>query len=62
MHSTYIDPKAVFIDRVKRTFLLIINKPMFKNDDGNWLNIENEAVITYNNNFILPAALLSLCE
>ena len=28
----------------------IINKPMFINGDGNWVNILNDAVATYNNN------------
>ena len=48
--STYSDLKAVFIERFNRTFLHIINKPMFINGDGNWVNILNDAVVTYNNN------------
>ena len=40
----------MFIERFNRTLLHIINKPMFINGDGNWLNILNDAVITYNNN------------
>ena len=49
IYSTYSDLKAVFIERLNRT-LLHINKPMFINGDGNWVNILNGAVITYNNN------------
>ena len=40
----------MFIERLNRTLLHIINKPVFKNVDVNWLNILNDAVITYNNN------------
>ena len=40
----------MFIERFNRTLLHIINKPMFINGDGNWLNILIDAVITYNNN------------
>ena len=50
LYSTYSDLKAVFIERFNRTLLHIINKPMFINGDGNWLNILNDAVVTYNNN------------
>ena len=50
LFSTYSDLKAVFIERFSRTLLHIINKSMFINGDGNWLNILNDAVITYNNN------------
>ena len=50
MYSTYSDLKAVFIERFNRTLLHIINKPMFINGDGNWVNILNDAVVTYNNN------------
>ena len=50
LYSTYIDLKAVFIERFNRTLLHIINKPMFINGDGNWVNILNDAVVTYNNN------------
>ena len=49
LYSTYSDLKAVFIERFNRTLLHIINKPMFINGDGNWVNILNDAVITYNN-------------
>ena len=49
-YSTYSDLKAVFIERFKRTFLHIINKPMFINGDGNCVNISIDAVITYINN------------
>ena len=38
------------MERFNRTLLHIINKPMFINGDGNWVNILNDAVITYNNN------------
>ena len=41
----------MFIERFNRTLLHIINKPMFISGDGNWVNILNDAVITYNNNF-----------
>ena len=51
LYSTYSDLKAVFIERFNRTLLHIINKPMFINGDGNWANILNDAVVTYNNNF-----------
>ena len=44
------DSKAVFIERSNRTLSHIINKPMFINGDGNWVNILNDAVVTYNNN------------
>ena len=50
LYSTYSDLKAVFIERFKRTLLHIINKPMFINGDSNWVNILNDAVVTYNNN------------
>ena len=50
LYSTYSDLKAVFIERFNRTLLHINNKPMFINGDGNWVNILNDAVITYNNN------------
>ena len=50
LYSTYSDLKAVFIERINRTLLHIINKPMFINGDGNWVNILNDAVVTYNNN------------
>ena len=50
LYSTYIDLKAVFIERFNRTLLHIINKPMFINGDGNWVNMLNDAFITYNNN------------
>ena len=50
LYSTYSDLKAVFIERFNRTLLHIINKPMFINGDGNWVNIINDAVVTYNNN------------
>ena len=41
----------MFIERLKRTLLHIINEPMFINGDDNWLNILNDAVTTYNNHF-----------
>ena len=50
LYSTYSDLEAVFIERFNRTLLHIIIKPMFVNGDGNWVNILNDAVITYNNN------------
>ena len=50
LYSTYSDLKAVFIERFNRTILHIINRPMFINGDGNWVNILNDAVVTYNNN------------
>ena len=40
----------MFIERFNRTLLHIINKPMFINGNGNWVNILNDAVVTYNNN------------
>ena len=50
LYSTYSDLKAVFIERFHRTLLHIIKKPMYINGDGNWVNILNDAVKTYNNN------------
>ena len=50
LYSTYSDLKAVFIERFNRKLLHIINKPMFINGDGNWVNILNDAVVTYSNN------------
>ena len=50
LYSTYNDLKAAFIERIYRTLLHIINEPMFINGDGNWVNILNDAVITYSNN------------
>ena len=50
LYSTYSDLRAVFIERFNRTLLHKINKQMFINGDGNWVNILNDAVITYNNN------------
>ena len=50
LYSTHSALKAVFIERINRTLLPIINKPMFINGDGNWVNILNDAVIKYNNN------------
>ena len=49
LFSTYSDLKAVFRERFNRILLHINNKPMFINGDGNWVNILNDAVITYNN-------------
>ena len=49
-YTTYSDLKALFIERFNRTFLHIIYKPMFINVDGNWVNILNDAFVTYNNN------------
>ena len=40
----------MFIERFNRTLLHIINKTKFINGDGNWVNILNDAVVTYNNN------------
>ena len=51
LYSTYSDLKAVFIERFNRRLLNIINIPMFINGDGNWVNILNDAVITYNNKY-----------
>ena len=50
LYSTYSDLKAVFIERFNRTLLHLENKPMFINGNGNWVNILNDAVVTYNNN------------
>ena len=50
LYSTYSDLKAVFTERFNKTLLHIINRPMFINGDGNWVNILNNAVVTYNNN------------
>ena len=40
----------MFIERFNRTSLHIINKPMFINGDCNWVDILNDAVLTYNKN------------
>ena len=40
----------MFIERFIRTLLHIINKPIFINGDGNWVNILNDGVKTKNNN------------
>ena len=50
LYSTYIDLKAVFLEKFNGTLLHIINKPMFINGDCKLVNILNDAVITYNNN------------
>ena len=50
LYSAYSDLKAVFLERFNRKLLHIINKPIFINGDGNWVDILNDAVITYNNN------------
>ena len=50
LYSTYSDLKAVFIEKFNKTLLHIIIKPMFIKGDGNWVNILNDAVLTYNNN------------
>ena len=52
LYSTYSDLKAVFIERFNRTLLNIINKPMFINGDGSWVNILNDAVVTYNSKIL----------
>ena len=49
-YSNYSDLKVVFIERLIRPLLHIINKPLFINGDGDWVNILNDAIITYNNN------------
>ena len=45
---TYSDLKAVFIVRFNRALFHIMNQPMFINGDANWVDILNDAVITYN--------------
>ena len=50
LYFTYSDLNAVFVERFNRKLLHIINKRMFIKGDGNWLNILNDAVITYNTN------------
>ena len=52
LYSTCSDLKTVFIERFNRTLLHIINKQMFINGDGNWVNILIDAVITYKITFI----------
>ena len=52
LHSNYSDLKAVLIEKFNRTLLHIINKSMFINGDGNWVDILNDAVITYNKNIL----------
>ena len=48
LYSSYSDSKAD-LKRFNRTIVHIINKPIFINGDRNWVNILNDAVITYNN-------------
>ena len=43
LYSITSDLKAVFIERFNRTLLHFINKPMFINGDGNWVNIMMQA-------------------
>ena len=50
LYSTYSDLKAVFIERLNRTLLHIINKPMFINGEGYCVDNLNDAVVTFNNN------------
>ena len=40
----------MYRERFNRPLLHIINKPVFINGDGNWVNILNDAVRTYKNN------------
>ena len=60
LYSTYSDLKAVFREKFNRTLLHIINKPMFINGDGNWVNILNHAVVTYNNNIHLTISMTTV--
>ena len=46
LFSIYSDLKAVFIEKFIKTLLHIINKPMFSNGDGNWVNVLNDAIVT----------------
>ena len=39
----------MFIERFNRTLIHLIIKSIFINGDGNWVDIINDAVITYNN-------------
>ena len=48
LYSTYSDLKAVFMQKFNKTLLHIINKPMFINGDVNFVDILNDAAITYN--------------
>ena len=50
LYSTYRDQKAVSTERINKTLLHIINKPLFIKVDGNCVNIINNAFVTYNNN------------
>ena len=51
--SEHRKPEKLWVDRgsefYNKTFQSLLN-PMFINGDGNWVNILNDAVITYNNN------------
>ena len=40
----------MFIEGFNRTLLHIINKPKFINGDGNWVDLLNDGVVTYNDN------------
>ena len=40
----------MFLEKFNRTLLHIIKKSVFINGDGNWVNILNDTVITYNYN------------
>ena len=50
LYSTYSNLKAVFMERFNKTFLHIINKPMFINGDCYPVNLLNDAVESNNNN------------
>ena len=50
LYFTYSDLKAVFSEKFDRTILHISKKPMFFNGEGNWVDIINDAVVTYKNN------------
>ena len=57
LFSIYSDLRALFIERFSKKLLPKSKKPMFVRDDGNWVNLINDAVVTYNNNIQLKLKL-----
>ena len=50
LNSTYSDLKELSVERRKRTLLHLNKAPMIINGDSNWMNIVNEAIVTYTYN------------
>ena len=49
IYSTNSDLKAVFVERINRTFLDLIKEPRYLEGKGNWLNHLDAALQKYNN-------------